>query len=152
MVNAVNTYKPTKSKFPTAFNCYKPPHFRVYGCICISPENRVALVKGATGIWSFPKGHLERSESSQQCAHREFYEETGMSLGEDAISIGYKKLANGGYYIYNVPSEFRFDPLNKEEITQGGWFTLEEICAMNCNIDVNFFRNLLFKNSRPVAD
>jgi 8-oxo-dGTP pyrophosphatase MutT (NUDIX family) len=130
-------------KFPTAFHCYKPPHFRVFGCICISPQNRIALVQGKyTGIWSFPKGHLERAETSQQCALREFFEETGQTLETNAKQLGYKKMANGGYFIYEVTQEFSFHPANLEEISQGGWFTFEEISHMNCNIDVNFFKNL----------
>ena len=141
----VTQVRNTVSKFPSAFHCYKPPHFRVYGCICVSPENRVALVQGPSGIWSFPKGHLERCETSKECAHREFFEETGKILDDNAAFVNYKKLANGGYYIYNVPCEFSIQPLNRCEIQRGGWFTLEEMAAMDCNVDVNFYKNFLQK-------
>ncbi len=30
--------------------------------------------------WGFPKGHVERGESEQQTAHREIYEETGLTI------------------------------------------------------------------------
>jgi predicted NUDIX family NTP pyrophosphohydrolase len=125
-----------------AWKCYKPRTFKVYGCICISPQNRVALVKGKlSGKWSFPKGHMENNETSQQCALRELFEETGIQIVED--SIGYKRLSSGGYFIYNVEQEFTFAPQNSEEIEEGGWFSIEQIKSMLCNVDVNTFYSLI---------
>lgn len=33
-----------------------------------------------TGMWAFPGGHLEFGESPENCALREVYEETGLSI------------------------------------------------------------------------
>lgn len=35
-----------------------------------------------TGTWGFPKGHLEASETIEECVRREVREETGVSLDE----------------------------------------------------------------------
>lgn len=115
---------------------------KVYGCICISPKNRMILVKGAnTGIWSFPKGHMKSNETSLNCALRELEEETSIVLNHD--SVGYKKLANGGYFIFEMPEEVDILPQNSSEISESGWFTVDEIRGMPCNIDVNRFCSLL---------
>ena len=73
-------------------------------------------------------------------------------LDENADFVNYKKLANGGYYIYNVPSEFQINPANKDEIQNGGWFTIEELSRMDCNVDVNFYKNMLQRKTRPISN
>lgn len=102
------------------------------------------LVRGAnTGIWSFPKGHLKSNETSLQCALRELEEETSISLPSDQQNIGYRKLTNGGYFVFEMPDEVSLTPKNSHEISDAGWFTLEEIRELPCNIDVNRFVSLL---------
>ncbi len=128
----------------SSFKSYRPPYMKVYGCICISPKNRMILVRGAkTGIWSFPKGHLKSNETSLQCALRELDEETSITLPSDQANIGYRKLTNGGYFVFEMASEVTLLPKNSNEISETGWFTVEEIREMPCNIDVNRFISLL---------
>jgi 8-oxo-dGTP pyrophosphatase MutT (NUDIX family) len=130
--------------FPRAFQCYKPPPYKVYGCICISPNERIALVKGrSSGKWSFPKGHLKRGESSLTCALRELREETSINLTRDRIYLKYKYLASGGYFIYQMEDEGIMIPEDSMEIEECGWFTPEELALMNCNVDVNRFLSFL---------
>lgn len=124
--------------FPRPFQCYKPPSFKVYGCICISPDNRVALVKGrSSGKWSFPKGHLKRGETSIGCALRELREETSIDLSREIPYARYKFLASGGYFIYNMDEEASMSPEDNVEICECGWFSHEEMERMDCNVDVN---------------
>lgn len=127
------------NNFPSAFDSYQPPVHKVYGCICISPDNKILLVKGRAGqMWSFPKGHRERADrTSLACALRELREETGISLNQDYIA--YKKYKAGEYFIYSVPEEFRTFPLDTREIERADWFTYEEICDLRKNIDVSLF-------------
>ena len=133
-----------KMTFPRAFQCYKPPPYKVYGCICLSPQNRIALVKGrSSGKWSFPKGHLKRGESSLNCALRELREETSINFTRDREYVKYKYLASGGYFIYEVEDEPTMLPEDSMEIEECGWFTPEEIARMNCNVDVNRFLSYL---------
>ena len=137
------------SNFPSAFNSYVPSSQKVYGCICISPNNKVLLVKGRAGhIWSFPKGHRERTDpNALACALRELKEETGIALHRDYIA--YKKYKAGEYYIFDVPEEYRTFPQDTKEIEDAGWFTFEEICDLKKNIDVSLFCQYIQKKILP---
>lgn len=138
-----------KMTFPSAFDSYKPPHNKVYGCICISQANKILLVKGRKGqLWSFPKGHRERSDpTSLACALRELKEETGISLENDYIC--FKKFKAGEYYIFQVNDEYRLFPQDTLEIEDAAWLTYEEICALPKNIDVSLFCQTIQKKILP---
>ena len=43
-------------------------------------EIRYLLIKSLSGIYGFPKGHMETGESEEQTAQREVLEETGISV------------------------------------------------------------------------
>ena len=127
-----------------SWSCYKPRHMKVYGCICISQDNKIALVKGSlSGKWSFPKGHMEPGDTAQSCALRELREETGIILSDNARFMGYRKLASGGYFVYEVPVEVPLVPQRKEEISECGWFDLNELRSLHVNVDVSNFRTLM---------
>jgi len=133
------------ANFPSAFQCYKPRHYKVYGCICVSPNNKILLVQGTeTKKWSFPKGHMEGSETAQICAFRELFEETSIVL-EKFTHLGYRKFSRdgGGYFVYSVEEEYTIVPRNPNEINEGGWFTESEMRNMSCNKDVNAFLSLI---------
>ncbi len=138
-----------QTNFPSAFDSYIPPDQKVYGCICISPNNKILLVKGRAGqIWSFPKGHREKSDfTTLSCALRELKEETGIALHRDYIA--YKKYKAGEYYIYEVPEEYRTFPQDTKEIEEAGWFTYEEMCQLKKNIDVSLFCQHIEKKILP---
>jgi 8-oxo-dGTP pyrophosphatase MutT (NUDIX family) len=138
-----------QSHFPSAFDSYIPPDQKVYGCICISPNNKILLVKGRAGqMWSFPKGHREKSDrTALACALRELKEETGIALHKDYIAC--KKYKAGEYYIYEVPEEYRTFPQDTREIEDAGWFTYEDICELKKNIDVSLFCQHIQKKILP---
>lgn len=53
------------------------------GCIVISkdnPSNIVLIHRKEWNDFSFPKGHIEAGESSQECAIREVKEEVGLDI------------------------------------------------------------------------
>jgi 8-oxo-dGTP pyrophosphatase MutT (NUDIX family) len=135
-----------------AWRSYKPLHHKVCGCICISPQNKILLVKGRRGqIWSFPKGHYEKSDkTSLACALRELKEETGISLKQEYIS--FKKYKAAEYFIFEVPEEYRLFPKDTHEIDEARWFTYEEICQLNKNIDVSLFCQTIQKKILPELD
>ncbi len=137
---------------PKPFQSYQPLTQKVYGCICISPNNRILLVKGRKGnIWSFPKGHRERSDKTTlSCALRELKEETGLTLPGDYIS--YKKYKAAEYFIFEVPEEYRLFPQDTLEIEDANWFTYEEICQLNKNIDVSLFCQQIEKKILPLVE
>lgn len=49
------------------------------GCIVFN-NNRVLIVRQVSGVYGFPKGHIENGETEEQCAIRETLEETGVSV------------------------------------------------------------------------
>ncbi len=58
---------------------------------CVWREREVLLIKRGNdlgkGFWSLPGGKLEAGETLQACAHRELYEETGVTA-ELALFVG----------------------------------------------------------------
>lgn len=135
----------TRYVWPSAFDSYQPFDRKVYGCICISPANRILLVKGRhRHIWSFPKGHRDRSDrSALDCALRELKEETGFTPSNDYIAC--KRYKTAEYYIYSVPEEVRVYPIDTHEIEDLGWFTVEEIEELHKNVDVSMFCSYIQK-------
>lgn len=47
--------------------------------------------------WNIPKGHVEEGEDDKQCAKREFTEETGLPVPDDAVlvDLGVSKTSKG---------------------------------------------------------
>lgn len=147
-------YRDKSTNFPAAFSSYNPPEDRVYGTICISPENRVLLVKGRKSQkWSFPKGHKERNEPSFTCAIRELYEETGIIVSNEinACTLPYKKFKVGGYYILDLDEEPILTPRDTREISDARWMTQDDIqqCIddQTANVDVRQFSTYLITKS-----
>ena len=97
------------------------------------------LVKGRkSGKWSFPKGHKNRSETYIDCAKRETLEETGIDLA-DCTPVQCERMSVGEYYFFTLPSEVLPAPTDTREIIEAGWFSVDEMNRMPCNVDVNFF-------------
>lgn len=125
--------------FPKAFAHYKPRYKKISGVILISDYNNVLLVKGRRkNKWSFPKGHIEGSETVHQCALRECFEETGISLNEYSYSYS-KKLNSGEYFIYRVPHEMKPIIQDKSEICGAAWMSIPSMMNLCTNTDVNAF-------------
>jgi 8-oxo-dGTP pyrophosphatase MutT (NUDIX family) len=79
-------------------------------------------------IYSFAKGRMEPRESHEECASREFWEETGIKLkGIEAlprINIG-KNI----YFIFHTTKEALcgFSPVDRKEVEKVEWKTLDEL-------------------------
>lgn len=128
----------------TAFDSYNP--FKVYGCIIISQNNTILLVKNRQGEkWSFPKGHKEYFDKTPlDCALRELREETGIILDKNYMTT--KKYMNVEYFIYSVPYEYRLFPQDTKEISEAKWFTFEELKSIEKNIGVSLFYQYVERN------
>ncbi len=107
----------------------------------MSPTNRILLVQGRrTGKWSFPKGHRNAGESHIECAVRETKEETGLDLSL-LVPMAYHKLSAGEYYFFEMCGEAAPVIHDTSEVMNAGWWTVEEMRRIPCNVDVNYFLN-----------
>lgn len=114
----------------------------MFGVICITPEKKILLVRGReTGKWSFPKGHIEGSETSYECALRETFEETGIILPMER-GIHTRKLYAGEYFIYRM-DEVPTRPNDTSEIMEVGWFSIDELQNLRYNVDIVCFLSRL---------
>ncbi len=137
--------------FPEAFSCYKPFTEKVYGSVCLSPQNRVLVVKGRKhGKWSFPKGHKLRNETYLDCAVRETWEETGLNL-RGRLPIKSQKLAEGEYFFYEFDEEPTLTPVDTAEVEYAAWLPIDALHRRQCNVDVNNFVNRLRRHLRREA-
>ena len=109
-----------------------------FGIIPLSKETgewKVFLIQHQRGRhWGFPKGHAELLETSERAAMRELKEETNLDvirfLSVEPIQEYYqitrrKKpvLKSVLYFVAEVGGAIR---LQKEEIKDGNWFSLDE--------------------------
>jgi 8-oxo-dGTP pyrophosphatase MutT (NUDIX family) len=125
--------------FPKAFSHYKPRSKKISGVILISKRNTVLLVKGRKkNKWSFPKGHIQGSETIQQCALRECFEETGISLNDYQYNYS-KRLNSGEYFVYRIPYELKHNVYDTEEIVDVAWVSIPAMMNLYTNTDVNAF-------------
>jgi 8-oxo-dGTP pyrophosphatase MutT (NUDIX family) len=127
------------TSFPSAFDCYRPRSQKVFGVILVSENNNVLLVKGRKTLkWSFPKGHIKPTETWVQCAFRECFEETGISL-EHLKPTNPRKLFSGYYYIYKDVLEISPIINDSSEVIDVAWVPIDKIQYLRCNIDLNNF-------------
>ena len=133
------------SYFPRSFQQYRPRSHKVFGVICETYDKKYLLVRGKrSGKWSFPKGHMEGKESALECALRELFEETGVRLNDRTYS-GTIKLSrnsegkNSEYFIFRIEQKIQASVNDSNEIVEVGWFSVDEMRRMYCNIDVTSF-------------
>lgn len=111
------------------------------GGLILIDKDKIALVKGKNGNYSFPKGKFEKKDSDiYECARREFIEESGFTDFSYAVDFTplYGHSAKGkksiAYFVCHVIDKFptfrqqMLDP--DEEIEECGFFTLQEILAL----------------------
>lgn len=92
---------------------------------------RVLLIKDSYGRWTWPKGNIQKNESSKDAALREITEEVGLKNIQPLEKIGQTQ------YFYKLKSELIFKTvfiylieakgnekikIQKEEIETGRWF------------------------------
>jgi 8-oxo-dGTP pyrophosphatase MutT (NUDIX family) len=121
---------------------------RVFGTILHNNYTRVLLVLGrSSGKWSFPKGHAYDSENPIECARRETYEETGITVFPNEKNM--VNLSKGSYFLYSINLEVNVQPIDKNEISKTRWILIHDIPKYPCNVDVNNFYRI-YKDRLPV--
>jgi 8-oxo-dGTP diphosphatase len=87
------------------------------------------------GLWNLPAGRVGEGETIEETAVREVKEETGLDVKIQGIVGVYHRLKNK-YGNNMIRVNFRMEILGGElnppedEISEAGWFSLEEIKAM----------------------
>ncbi|CAG2121564.1 unnamed protein product, partial [Medioppia subpectinata] len=104
------------------------------GAIMLDPPlEHVLLVQGFGGrSWGFPKGKLNEDEPYHKCAVREVYEETSYDCGGSIDHQSYieRQLSEKTvrlYIVKDVPKDFPFAPLCRNEIKDIKWFSVAEL-------------------------
>jgi 8-oxo-dGTP diphosphatase len=103
------------------------------------------IVKGRhTGIWSFPKGHSKKNETSLECAHREIAEETGITYLPHFHN--YLKAGGAHYYVFDVSEKYDIHPQDSNEISEGKWVTLHDLSSLHTNAGIQQYIKRLYRN------
>jgi len=128
----------------------------------IIENNKVKVLVNKTSKcsdWNFFKGKIEPGEKIIQCAHREFYEEYGISL--DAMDIvnanfyfQYSRHKNVGIFPVNFSKYIeRKEKIDKKEIFDYEWLLLDNIVMSKNqrkiqNDMILYFNKLLYWNKQ----
>ncbi len=110
------------------------------GAVARNSKGRFVMVRQMGGYWKgqwiFPGGKLEVGETLEQCARREFIEETLCDLHIKKQIGAYVSYDPGTEYekqvvlVYYAANGVTGDPKVGEGVTDVGWFSLDEIEAM----------------------
>lgn len=96
--------------------------------------------------WVFPKGHIELSETPHDAAIRETREETGLSVGEPAGSLGVQVFSFRGpssalhvkevsWFMFIAPSDASVVPRADEGFDAHQWCTLRDALRLLTHVD-----------------
>ena len=103
--------------------------------ILLKYKNQCLLCKRAPGdslpnVWSVPGGHLEKGESIENGAVREFREETGIQILGDLDYITYLDVPNSRkkFYLFMYDVKYKVSPdlnmaIDGGEHTECRWFS-----------------------------
>jgi len=124
--------------------------------------NKILLVQSRGNLWGSPKGSIESNESIIECAQREVFEETGISITHSrgasdpvhgSISDSSKFIFNNSHYFYCNLSQCPISldtPMISNDINDAsgiGWFSIP--CLLNLieseQIQINFHCKLLLE-------
>ena len=112
------------------------------GGLILIDVDKIVLVKGKNGNYSFPKGKYEKKDADiYECARREFIEESGYTDFSYCVDLNHPLFGHSAkgtksivYFVCHVIEKFStfrqqlLDP--DEEIEESGFFTLPEILAL----------------------
>lgn len=108
-----------------------------------------AVIKDATGRWTFPKGHVEENEDLPTAAQREVIEELGIDnliigpkVGEIQVIVnepGQPPRPKTIHYFLMETTAIELHPQQTSELQDGGWFSINDL-----------WENLGYENARDI--
>lgn len=96
---------------------------------------KIALVKSKYRTWGFPKGKIDKGESSEEAAKRELYEETGIKKFELIKQLPTYARENSGnsqilitmyIYLFKTDTE-QLKPTENQDIIEAKWVKKEDV-------------------------
>lgn len=107
--------------------------------VIVLHRNKILLVRGAGGKWSFPKGRRREKESPLQGAIREAREEAGIDLAGLSPDVT-MLLRYGTYFLYSLKELPELaEPLTPEEVLEVGWKNYTSLKGHDKNADLRFY-------------
>jgi mRNA-decapping enzyme subunit 2 len=98
-----------------------------------SAMTKILLVQGVESVsWSFPRGKISKDEEDADCAIREVKEEIGLDITPYLNKDDYieRTVRGKNYKIYlcrNLPEDFNYEPIVKNEIRSISWMDFKKI-------------------------
>ena len=107
------------------------------GIILIKDKSHIWITQSYHNCYGFPKGEKEQSETIEQCAKREFFEETGYNIDKVNLSNCFSIRTNMEniqyiFYVISVSENFEMNtfPIDDVEITSFGWVHIDNIASL----------------------
>ena len=104
-------------------------------------KNKILLVQSRGQFWGIPKGTMQDSESIVDCAIREVYEETGLSISKDHINKSITILNRSTYFYFEMDecSITVQDSIIDNDANGIGWFNIDCLkkLVISGNISLN---------------
>jgi len=102
------------------------------GCILINKKQRTIALVVQNGEYSFPKGHLEKNETIEECAIRETIEEIGhdVKILKKLKPIKYKSSEDEIYenhYFIGIDEGITNKKIEEKDKEEVEWHQFEEI-------------------------
>lgn len=124
------------------------------GIMLIRDNSEVWITQSYHNCFGLPKGEKEITETVEECAKREFLEETGCSIENVQLSKCVSIITNIEniqyiFYVIHVPKSFELYtfPVDDVEITSCGWMNLREIDTLKLSKAIKRIFELFKTNS-----
>jgi len=116
------------------------------GCVIKNEKGEFLLVLGKKKkLWSFPKGHIENTESHVECAERETFEETGLKIKITSEPKFY--VHECVYYTCDLQKKDHvINVRDNKEIKKCQWMSLDQISKMSyykTNVHIKSYFNVI---------
>lgn len=123
------------------------------GIVLMRDNTHIWMTQSYHNCYGFPKGEKELNESVEECAKREFLEETGCSIEKIQLSKCISIITSFEniqyiFYVIHVPKTFELYtfPVDDVEITSHGWVHLNSIDNLKLSKAVKRIFEMFKKN------
>jgi 8-oxo-dGTP diphosphatase len=95
---------------------------------CVFRDGKVLLIKRREGMWAFPGGKLLEQETPFDGAHRELFEETGVTADLQQLVGQYEVHARHGHFLISCYTGFHLagEGLAMSDAQDAQWFLPSE--------------------------